>query len=314
MALAITPVGRMAAAQDFPSRPVTIIVPYPPGGPTDAVARLVAQKLAVRSGHPFVISNKPGAATQIGVESVKRALSDGYTWLLGTTTSFSLNPLTFKKLGYSRSDFELIGPLAKVPYAVVVSNRVPATNVREFREWARTKPEGFTYGTVGRGSAPHILSEILSKSLGVKGMAVPYKGSAAVQTDLIAGQLDVSIDPLTTSVPMHKAGKSRVIAIIDDQRWPEIPEVPTLAEQRVNGVEGYSWVAFFAPAGTSKAIVSKMNLMLQQITSAPEVGNQIRTAGLVPLSMSNSDFLNLLQADAAWWKRAVEENNIQMEE
>lgn len=314
LALSIAPICHMAGAEAFPNRPVTIIVPYPPGGPTDTVMRLVAHELSRKSGQPFVIANRAGAMTTIGVDAAKRAGNDGYTLLLGTSTSFSLNPITLKKINYSRNDFEVIGPVAKVPYAVVVSSGVPAKNMREFREWAKSKPQGFTYGTVGRGSAPHVIGEMLSKTLGVKSVPVQYKGSAPVQTDLISGVIDVSIDPLTTSVPMHKAGKVRVIAIIDDRRWPDLPDIPTLAEQGVNGVNGYSWLGLFAPAGTSRTIVSSMSQMLQQITSAADVDKQTRAAGLVPMSMSTTEFQSFLQADTAWWKKAVLDNNIQAED
>jgi len=312
LALSLALPGMPVAAQGFPDHAVTIVVPYTPGGPTDSATRIVAQQFSEQTGQPFVISNRPGAATTIGADAVKRAANDGYTWLLGTTTTFSLNPLTLPKLDYGSKDFEPIGPIAKVPYAVTVSSQMPVKNIQEFRDWLKTKPEGFSYGTVGRGSPPHIIGEILGKTLDAKTLAVHYKGSSPVQTDLVAGRINLSIDPLNTSLPMHKAEKVRIIAVIDDQRWPELPDVPTLAEQGINEVEGYSWAGLFAPAGTPKEAVDKASTLLQKITATDEVGKQLRNAGMVPMSMSHDEFKQQMQADAAWWKQAVEENDIQV--
>jgi len=313
--LAGLPIARAipAMGQSFPTRPVTIVVPYTPGGPTDTATRVTAEHLARRTGQPFVILNKPGASTRIGADFVKASAKDGYTWLLGTTTTFSLNPLMYKTLSYNKDDFEPIGAVAKIPYVIAVSTHVPATNMREFVAWARAKPKSFSYGTVGQGSPPHIIATVLARAMGTRALAVHYKGSAAVQVDLISGVIDLSVDPLTTALPMHKANRVRIIAVVDDTRWPDLPEVPTLHEQDIAGVQGASWVGFFAPAGTPQTIANAMGEALEELPSAPDVQSRFRSVGLAALPLNREDFQRMMETDLAWWKKVVDDNNIQLE-
>ena len=307
----IGPVG--AWAQIFPAKPVTIVVPYATGGPTDTAARIVAEALTTRTGKPFLVQNKPGAATIIGTEMVKAAAADGYTWLLGTTSTFTLNPVLYKQLKYSQKDFENMGGIAKVPYAVVLSPQVPASNMGEFAAWARAKPQPYTYGTVGQGTAPHILGISLSQAIGAQALAVHYKGSSPVQMDLIGGNIDVSVDPLNTCLPMHKAGKVRIVAVLDDVRWPSLPEVPTLREQGVRGVQGSSWIGFFVPAGTDKSIVESMGQLLTAITASTDVQEKFRGLGLSSLSMPQREFGRYMSQDSVWWQQLIKTHHIQLE-
>lgn len=310
---AVASLPRAAWAQAYPAKPVTLVVPYAPGGPTDGCMRIIAEELTKRLGQTFVVANRPGAASAIGAESVRIAPKDGYTMLMGTSTTFGLNPLLMKRLTYKLEDFEPVGGLARVVYGFSVSNKVPARNMQEFATWARAQPKGFTYGTPGQGTVTDIMASVLAKLVGAQSVGVHYKGSAPVQVDLGSGQLDASIDPLTTALGMHRAGKAKILAIVDSQRWPDLPEVPTLAEQGVNGVEGSSWLGLFAPAGTPAPIVAQVSKALAAVTAMPEVAVRLRAIGQVPISLESADLMKLVHRENAWWKKVVEEGGFKAE-
>ncbi|MGY6272961.1 Bug family tripartite tricarboxylate transporter substrate binding protein [Achromobacter denitrificans] len=293
------------AQAPFPSRRVTIVVPYTPGGAVDGSARTAGEELARLTNQPFVILNKPGASTSIGAEYVKTAAKDGYTWLLGTTSTFSVNPYTRKNLGYRRADFEPLGAIAKVPYVLSITNSIDATTLQDFGTWARGRPQGFTFATTGQGTSPHIVGLVLAKTIGAKALAIHYNGSMPLQVDLIAGNVDASIDPMTTALPMHRAGKIRIIAVMDSARWPELPEVPTLAEQGVPDLRGESWLALFSPAGTDRDAVARIGDLIPRVPADAAVQKRLMALGLSPMMLSRAEFSQFLEEDAAWWKKQL---------
>ncbi|WP_326536579.1 tripartite tricarboxylate transporter substrate binding protein [Pseudorhodoferax sp.] len=305
----------LAAQPAYPNRPITFKVPYAPGGPTDVSSRVIADELSRRLGQPVVVSNRPGAATAIGTELVKAGPADGYTLLLGSSTTFSLNPLQYKKLNYRLEDFEPIGAIADVPYVLVVNNNLPVRNVQEFIAWSQARPEGFTFGTVGQGSSTHIAGLMLAKAINAKGVPVHYKGSSNVQADLLAGVLDAAVDPLVTSLQMHKSGKARIIATVGARRSSDFPDVPTLAEQGVRSLDTVpATFGVLVRAGTPAPIVARLRQALAAVIADPAVKTRLRTLGLEASAVEGEDFSRLLRTQEAWYRREIEESKIQFAE
>jgi len=315
--LAALPVAASLPAfpQAYPSRPITLIVPYSTGGPTDAAARVVTEGMSKILGQQFVLTYKPGAATIIGTELVKAAPKDGYTLLLGSSTTFSLNPIQYRQqLKYRLEDFEAIGGMAKVPYGLVVSNRLPAKNLREFIAWAKAQPKGFSYGTVGQGSSTHVGGAMLARAIGATGVAIHYKGSAGVQADLLGDSLDVSIDPMTTAIPMHKGGKVRLIGMLENERWSEAPDVQTFAEQGLKGVEVPGYFGLLAPVGVPADVIATLTKALTAVVTDPVTVTRLHQVGLVPAVYEGDKFWKLLRSQEDWWRSRIEENNIRFAE
>ena len=302
-----------ARANAYPSRAITVVVPYPPGGVTDAASRLMADSMARALAQPFVVANKPGAATMIGTEFVKAAPKDGYTLLLGSSTTFSLNPLQYPELRYSLDDFECVGGIAKAPYGMSVAPQVPAKTLPEFVAWAKQQAKGVTYGTVGQGSTTHIAAAMLTKALGITAMPVHYKGSAQVQADLLAGVIDMAVDPLLTQVPMHKAGKAQLLGLLGKDRWPEVPDVKTLEEQGVKGIDAPVYVGFFAPKGTPADAMTVAAKALSSAAASPANADRFRKLGMVPAPLSGAAFTQLLRDQQSWWKQRIAENGIKID-
>ncbi|MGE4242465.1 tripartite tricarboxylate transporter substrate binding protein [Ramlibacter sp.] len=294
---------------------IRYVVPYAPGGPTDAAARIVAEELGKRVGQPVVIFNRPGGATLTGANEVKASPADGYTLFMGSSTTFALAPLQFKNVTVTLEDFEAIGAIAKVPYVFVVSSKVPATNMKEFVAWVKSRPDGFNFGTVGQGSSTHLAGLILSKSLGIKGTPVHYKGAGPAMADLLAGHTDAQVDPLTTSIQGHRTGKIRIIAGIGAKRAVEFPEIPTLQEQGVRGLEEIPAVfGLSVKAGTPGAAVNALRQHLNAIVSDPAVAARLKTVGLEAAPIIGEDYNKLLRFHAEWYRKEVTENKIQFAE
>lgn len=316
-ALAAAPLGLGltwgAAARSYPTRAVTVVVPYPPGGATDAATRLISDEMARALGQAFVVSNRPGAATMIGTDYVKAAPKDGYTLLLGSSTTFSLNPLQYPDLRYGLNDFVCLGGIAKVPYGVMVGPKVPAKNLAEFIQWAKKQPKGITYGTIGQGSTTHIAAAMLARALNLPALPVHYKGSSAVQTDLLAGVIDLSIDPLLTSVPMHTAGKTHLIGLLGKERWSEVPDVPTLDEQGVKGIDAPVYIGFFAPKGLPADVLATAAKAMANAVKAPHNAEKFRKLGMIPTPMSGDAVMQLMRDQQSWWKQRIQENGIKFD-
>ena len=269
-----------ALAQDtWPAKPVTLVVPYPPGGTSDVIGRLLAQRLKDELGQTFVVENKAGAATAIGASFVARAPKDGHTILLSAGTTFTVNPNFNDKLAYKLDDFEPVAPVATVPFAFVVKKDFPAKTIKEFAAHAKANPGKVNNATNGQGSMVHLLGELVATGLDIKLTQVHYKGAAPATMDMLAGVIDSNVEALTSAVPNVNAGQYRALAVLSTERLPLLPDVPTVRELGYPAVVGETWFAVFAPAGTPRPVVDKLNAALRKITTSASFGEAMRKIG-----------------------------------
>lgn len=260
-----------AAAQDYPARPIKLVIPYAAGGPTDTFGRAMADVWSQKLGTPVVIENRTGAGTLVGTEAVAKAAPDGYTLLL-TTVAHAVNPYIHDKLGYrTEEDFAPVGLLARAPLVLVVDKRLPVQSLPDFLAYLRARPGQVSYASAGVGSAPHLGAELLNLMAGTRAQHVPYRGSAPAIQDLIGGHLAFMLDSAPTGLAQVKAGTVRLLATTMAQRLPQTPDTPAIAEQ-VPGYEAYTWNAVFAPAGTPPALIARLQSSLQ--ATVDDVGLQ----------------------------------------
>ena len=280
-ATALAPTQASAQAADaYPSRPVSLVVPYPPGGTSDIVGRQLAQMLRGElGGATIVVENKAGAATAIGATHVAKAPKDGYTLLLSAGTTFTTNPHMNDKLQYRLADFEPVALVATVPFAFVVRKDFPAKDIREYVAYAKANPGKVVNATNGQGSMVHLLGEMVAQGLDVKLNHVHYKGAAPAMADMLAGIVDSNVEALTNAVPNVQAGGYRALAVLSAERQPLLPNVPTFRELGHPSVVGDTWYAVFAPAGTPKPVVDKLGAALRKVVQSPAFVEAMRKNG-----------------------------------
>ena len=311
LAGAITLLPGLARAQDtWPSKPLTLVVPYPPGGTSDVIGRQLAQRLKDELGQTVVVENKAGAATAIGATFVARAPKDGHTILLSAGTTFTVNPNFNDKLAYKLDDFEPVAPVATVPFAFVVKKDFPARTVKEFAAYAKANPAKVNNATNGQGSMVHLLGELIATGLDVKLTQVHYKGAAPATMDMLAGVIDSNVEALTSAVPNINAGQYRALAVLSHDRLPLLPDVPTFRELGYPTVVGETWFAVFAPAGTPKPVVDKLNAALRKITSSASFGENMRKIGNEAKSGSPAELRATTVAQAQLWGDLIKRLNI----
>jgi tripartite-type tricarboxylate transporter receptor subunit TctC len=296
----------LAHAQAFPSRPVTIVIPFPPGGISDNSTRVIAQKAAAGLGQPIVIENRPGAGGQIGADVVKSAKPDGHTLYLANIGSHGINQSLYSKLSYDpMKDFEPVTILFSSPNLVVVPASSPVKSMAELIAYAKTKPGKASYGSQSIGSGGHLSGEIVKAKNGLDLVHVPYKGSAPVLTDLVAGRIDFLFDPITTALPFVKDGKLRALAITADKRSPLVPDVPTLAELGYAGYDVNPWFGLAAPAGTPRPIIDRLNAEFAKAAKDPEVVKRLADQGIEATSMTPEQFAAFIKSETARWTEVV---------
>jgi tripartite-type tricarboxylate transporter receptor subunit TctC len=301
-----------AFAQAYPDKPVRIVVGFSPGGFTDVLGRLIAQKLQERLGHPFVVENKPGAAGTIAADVVAKAKPDGYTLLMGHSNSNSIAPALYPKLGYDvNRDFAPVVHVASTPFMLTVHPSVPATDVKSFVEHAKKTP--LRFASSGAGSGQHLAAEQFMLQTGVRMTHIPYKGSGQAITDLLSGQVELNFESPPNTLQHIKAGKLRSLGITSAQRSPLLPDVPTIAEQGLPGYEIIQWFGVFAPPGTPKPIVDRLNAEINAIMKAPDFAEKIASQGGTVLGGSPESFASYIRADAAKWDTLVKSANIKLE-
>jgi tripartite-type tricarboxylate transporter receptor subunit TctC len=294
-----------AFAQGYPTKPAKVVVPYPPGGPTDIVARVVSQKLSEQMGQQFIVENRPGAGGNIGAEAVAKSPADGYT-LLVATTAHAINPSLFKSLGYNLvKDFAPISQLTSGPLVIVANPSLPAKNVKELIALAKAKPGTLNYASSGNGQSTHLSAELFGTMAGVKMNHIPYKGSAPALTDVMGGQASLMFDTMLSAMPQVKNGKLKAIAVTSAARSPAAPDVPTVAESGLPGYEAIAWNGLLAPAGTPPEVVNKLNAELKKALDAPDVKDRFSAQGFGAAWNTREAFAKFIQAELDKWAKVV---------
>lgn len=301
------------AAQAYPDKPVRLVMPFPAGGMGDIVARMLATDLARLWGQPVVVDNRAGASGMIGNEHVARSAPDGYTLLLGIS-QMALAPSLYAKLPYDvEKDFV---PLARVADAVSVfiTNDPAIRSMKDYVALAARSPDKYSYGTYGAGTTAHIFAETFNRENGIRTVHIPYKGAAPMMTDLLAGHVSLSFSDLATPLPYVQAGKVRAYAVTGSRRAPLLPDVPTFSELGYKGFDVAGWYALFAPAKTPPEVVRRIREGVDKVLKAPETQARLTQLGLLPSADAPAAFEQRLRDDTAYWKKAVTDNNIRIEQ
>jgi tripartite-type tricarboxylate transporter receptor subunit TctC len=302
-----------AAEAAWPTKPMTLVVPFPPGGASDVVGRLLAQRLTESLGVPVVIENKAGAATAIGATHGARAPKDGYTLLLSSGSTFTVTPNLNDKLPYRLEDFEPVAPVATVPFAFVVKKDFPAATLPEFVAYAKANPGRINNATNGQGSMVHLLGELVASGLDVKLTQVHYKGAAPAMMDMIGGVVDSNVEALTNVVPNVAAGQYRALAVLSAERMPLLPDTPTFRELGYPSVVGETWYGVFAPAGTPAPVVQRLSTALRAITTSPSYVEAMRKVGNEAKSGTPAELLRTTREQSRLWAGLIKRLDIRAE-
>ena len=298
-------------AQQYPERPVTVVVPFTPGGSSDITARTVSAKLQESLGQSFVIDNKPGANGSLGGKFVAAAKPDGYTLFVGSIGVFAINPVLYKDLGYDpRKDYDLLSVAVRTPNALVTRANFPANTVAELVEYLKKNPDKVSFGSSGTGSSDHLTAALFWQKTGTTGIHVPYKGGSAAQLDIIAGNCDMSFQNLGAITQYVKAGKMKLLAVTGGTRDATVPNVPTLAEAGVPGIEVYSWQAFVAPKGLPANVKARLQPALIAAIKHPDTVKKFSEQGFEVVGNSPEEFAKFLNEELARWKQVIDTGGI----
>ncbi|RZL88252.1 MAG: tripartite tricarboxylate transporter substrate binding protein [Variovorax sp.] len=313
--LATLAIGLVASAgvhaQDWPQKPVTLVVPFPPGGSTDMVARAIAPKLNDKLGQPFLVDNKAGATGTIGATQIKRAAPDGSNFLVTSLGPLVIAPHLIKGMQYDAlKDFDLITVAVQAPNVLVVPANSPHKSVADVIAYEKKNPGKMTFASSGNGSSDHLTAELFWQQTGATGLHVPYKGGAPAITDLLGGQVDASFQNVNAVVQNIKAGKLKALAVTGEKRSPVLPDVPTLGEAGVKNVEVYSWQAIVAPKGLPPAVRAKANESMVAALNDPAVKQQFTAIGLEVVGNTPAQFAAFQQQEFARWKKVIETGKI----
>jgi tripartite-type tricarboxylate transporter receptor subunit TctC len=303
--------ARPLAAQDFPTRPVTIIVASTPGGGTDIVSRIIGEQLSKQLGQPFVVENIPGAGSLNGTVVAAKAAPDGYTLQTGLNASMAVNPSLFANLPYDPvRDFVPVGMLAEFPFAVVVSKDFPAHSIKELLEIGKSRPGEINYASAGNGTGQQLSMELFKLMTGANFTVVHYRGASPAYADVISGQVPVFIDNLASALGQIKGGNVRALAVTGKERSPLLPDVPTVEEAGVPGYQYYTWFGLWAPKNTPQPVVDKLHTEIQKALANPAVKDRIAGDAGVPLDMPLADVPPFLKAEIAKWADVVKRAGI----
>jgi tripartite-type tricarboxylate transporter receptor subunit TctC len=302
------------AAQTWPSKPVRIIVPYPPGGGNDNLARIFAQKLGDKMGQPFVIENKPGAGTLIGSDAAAKAAPDGYTILLSSIVTHALAPALYAKVPYDPvKDFTPVTILAVAPTVLIVNKDFPAKSVQDLIALAKANPGKYTFASGGNGTTPHVSGEIFKAMTGTDLLHIPYKGGSPALTDLMGGQVDVMFDTAASAMPHVRSGKLRALAIATPKRHPDFPDLPTFAEQGLPDYAINSWYSLHAPAGTPRDVILKLHGEVVVALRSPDVTEKLRTLNADPGGMPPDEFAAFVRQESDRYGQVIRKAGIRLE-
>jgi tripartite-type tricarboxylate transporter receptor subunit TctC len=312
VALALSAAG--AVAQQFPTKPLRLIVPYPPGGGNDTISRLVGQKMQESWGQQVLVDNRPGAGTTIGTALAARAAPDGYTFMISSVAGHAMAPQLYSNPGYDPvKDFAPITLFATTPMLLAVGAGTPAKTLQELVASAKTNPNKVSYASGGNGTPPHLAAAIFAEKTGTQMVHVPYKGSGPALVDVMAGQVTFIIDTAASATPHVRSGKMRGLAITGKRRWPDLPEVPTFAEGGLADYDASSWYGFHAPAGTPRAIVDKLNRELVRIVRLPDIQDKLRQMSAEPVGNTPEQFDAFVKAEIAKWGKVIRALNLKID-
>jgi tripartite-type tricarboxylate transporter receptor subunit TctC len=294
-------------AQDYPTRPITLIAPWPAGGAVDALCRAVAPKLAERLGQSVIVENRPGAGSALGTAAIAKAAPDGYALVMGGSGSLAIAPTLFKSLAYDPTkDFAPAALVGSIPFVLVVNPSLPVKSVAELVQYAKANPGKLSYGSGGPGSPHHLYAELLKSMTGIEMTHVPYKGSAPALTDVVAGHVPLLFSDTVPSLPLIREGRVRALGVSSAIRLPSAPEIPPIAEAGVPGFDAAGWGMIIAPAGTPKPIVARLHAELKAIVALPDIQQQIIKLGMVPADSAAPDKLqDFINAEMTRWGKVV---------
>ena len=315
LALALVFGSANAYAQSYPSKPIRLVVPYPPGGPLDIMARAIGQKLTEAWSQPVVVDNRAGAGGNIGADLVAKGPADGYTLLMGAVATHAINPTLYAKIPYDPvRDFTPVALVAQVPNILVVNPSVPAKSVKELIALARARPGYLNFGSGSTGSTGHLAGELFKTMAGVQMVHIPYKGGAPAMADLLAGQVQLMFDNLANALPNVKAGRLRALAVTTLARSPAMPDLPTMAESGLPGFDLTTWFGLMVPAGTPPEIVAKLNAEIVRALNAKDMRERLEKMGAEPPANNTPEhFAAFVRAEAAKYAKVVKDSGAKVE-
>jgi tripartite-type tricarboxylate transporter receptor subunit TctC len=309
--LACTPI--VVLADNWPAKPMRIVVPFPPGGPADLLGRIAGHALTESLGATVIVDNKAGAAGNIGVEALAKANPDGYTLGVVPVGNIAVNPALFTNLQYKAADLIPVALLATAENVLVVNSSLAMTNVQELVAAARKRPDTLTFASPGAGSQAHLAGESMALRADVKLLHVPYKGIGAAINDVVGGQVSMMFAPTSTAVPFIRDGKLKAIGLASPQRSPALPQVPTIAEQGLTGFQAISWYALMAPAATPKPIVNKLNEQMNRALAKAETRERLVALGMEPGSDSPEQLAQRIVSETAQWSDVIRKRNLKVD-
>jgi tripartite-type tricarboxylate transporter receptor subunit TctC len=313
LAAALVLTSPAAHAQAYPSRQITLIIPFAAGGSNDVVGRAIGKKLAEAWGQPVVVENRPGAGGMIGTAAVASAPPDGYTLLLVSPT-FTINPAIKKSMPFDTiKDFTPVAFIARCPLLVTASNQLPVKSARELFDLARSKPGQITYASAGLGSINHISTELIAFSAGVKFMHIPYKGGAPALNDLVGGHVDIFVSSLPQALPLVQSGQAKALAVTSAKRTALLPDVPTLEESGISGFDLGTWWGIAGPAGMPANVVQALNAEIGKMLTSPELGKFLASEGAEAEAMTPQQFGDLMRLETERWTKVAHEANISID-
>jgi tripartite-type tricarboxylate transporter receptor subunit TctC len=306
--------GTALAQESYPSRPITLVVPFPPGGSADIIGRILGKQLSEALGQPVVIDNRPGAGTAVAAAYVAKAPADGYTLFLSSGSTFTANPAIRQNLPYDPiKSFDPIATVARIPLILLANKSVPINNVKEFVSAIKATPEKYTYASFGTGTTSHFAGEIVLQAVGGRILHVPYKGSAQAMTDVIGGQVQFSLDTVTAALPQIKSGKVKAIAVTTAQRSSQLPDVPTFAEAGYSDVNFDTWVMLVAPKGISASVRGGLEQSLAKLMASHEMKSALLAQGVEPTFGNSAASVLQIEKELPLMRAVVRRANIQSE-
>ena len=303
----------LAAAQKYPAKPITVIVPQAAGGANDTIARVVAQKLSEQLGQSVVIENRVGAGGNVGTAAAAKARPDGYTVMITADSAQVINPFLYQNAGFDPvKDFEPVATLARAGYVLVANPSFPANNVSELVALAKAAPGKYAIASAGNGTLNHLIGEMLQKAADIKLVHVPYRGAAAAATDVVGGQVPLSVQSMPSSIGFIRAGKLKVLGVVNERRLPALPDAPTIGET-IKGFGATPWYGMFAPAGTPKEIVRVLQDEVAKALDIAEARDKLAVVGCEPFKGTSEQLATLVKDDLVRWSRIVKESGAKVD-